>query len=127
MIRVNQVGQHLFYRFGGRAGSGSAFAYDAPPSAQAERPQLMQASLNPAETVRQASKAVAYTALLAQEAMTSSRQEDRREAAPRPASSPAAATPAPAPPRPAIAPVQATPTKAPAVQTAGLSIPTEEE
>ena len=79
LIRVNQVGQHLFYRFGGRAGSRSAFAYDARPSVAAEPPAMIQASLNPVDAARQAGQAVAYTAVLAQEARTPDRSEAPRE------------------------------------------------
>ncbi|MGA0546495.1 cell wall hydrolase [Brevundimonas sp. VNH65] len=96
LVRVNQVGQHLFYRFGGRAGSRSAFAYDARPSAPAEQPQLMQASLNPVDAARPAGQAVAYTAVLAQEARSGDRAEATadhalRETAPAKAASSAAA------------------------------------
>ena len=70
LIRVSQVGQHLFYRFGGRSGSSAAFSYAARPSVAGDRSQLMQASLNPADTARQVGQAVAYQALLAQEGRT---------------------------------------------------------
>ncbi|CAN5325142.1 hypothetical protein BH09PSE1_BH09PSE1_08710 [soil metagenome] len=66
LIQVSQVGHHMFYRFGGRSGSSGAFTYAAQPSL-GERPQLIQASLDPTETVRQAGQAVAYQVLLAQE------------------------------------------------------------
>lgn len=65
---VGQVGSHLFYRFGGRGGSANAFAYEAQPSSEADV-QLIQASMNPADTVRQAGEAVAYTVLWAQETL----------------------------------------------------------
>lgn len=68
LIRVNQIGQHLFYRFGGRNGSRDAFVYQARPSAPVQQPALIQASLDPTDTVRQAGQAVAYTMVLAQEA-----------------------------------------------------------
>ena len=89
LIRVSQVGQHLFYRFGGRSGSNAAFTYAARPSVAGDRPQLMQASLNPADTVRQAGQAVAYQALLAQEGRTAPETapptpEPRIEVAPAP-------------------------------------------
>ena len=127
LIRVNQVGQHLFYRFGGRSGARSTFIYDGRPSSEAERPQLMQANLNPADTVRQAGQAVAYTALLAQEAMTTGRKDEGQETAPRPTSAPTTAVAAPASPRPAITPAPTLPTKAPVAQTAASAAPTEEE
>lgn len=72
LIRVNQVGDHLFYRFGGRSGASQAFAYNPRPSKAAEEaPRLIQASLDPVETARNASGAVAYTAILAREAVAS--------------------------------------------------------
>ena len=96
LIRVTQVGQHLFYRFGGRSGSSAAFTYAARPSSVGSgQPHLVQAGLDPVEAARQAGQAVAYTLLLAQEN--------------RPA--PAAETPAaePAPPPPAEAAPAASP------------------
>jgi len=54
MVRVNQVGDHLFYRFGGRTGSSSAFSYAAQRSSAADAPRLIQASMVPTETVREA-------------------------------------------------------------------------
>lgn len=107
LIRVSQVGQHLFYRFGGRAGSRDAFIYQARPSAVADaQPQLMQASLDQTETARQAGQAVAYTAILAQEGLAAGRTV---ETPPRPveASAPKTASPAPVMPRPS-APAAAT-------------------
>ena len=98
LVRVSQVGDHLFYRFGGRSGSGAAFTYAARPSTDADTPRLIQASLDPTNAVRDAG-AVAYTLLLAQEG----------RAAPAPAE-PAAAAPVPAPkpkPAPATAPAAA--------------------
>ncbi|MFN3931065.1 MAG: cell wall hydrolase [Brevundimonas sp.] len=66
LVRVSQVGDHLFYRFGGRSGSGAAFSYAARPSTEAEAPRLIQASLDPGGAVRDAG-AIAYNLLLAQE------------------------------------------------------------
>ena len=66
LVRVNQVGNHLFYRFGGRSGSSAAFTYTARPSTAAPSP-LMQASLDTTQTIRQAGQAVAYQVILAQE------------------------------------------------------------
>ncbi|AYG95021.1 cell wall hydrolase [Brevundimonas naejangsanensis] len=77
LIRVSQVGDHLFYRFGGRSGSNQAFAYNPRPSSAVETPRLIQASLDPVETARNASGAVAYTAVLAREALTSGKAETR--------------------------------------------------
>lgn len=67
LIRVGQVGDHLFYRFGGRSGSREAFSYAARPSSEADMaPRLIQASLDPTGPVREAG-AVAYSLLVAQE------------------------------------------------------------
>ena len=80
LIRVGQVGSHVFYRFGGRAGSSSAFRYEARPSTEADQPRLIQASLDPIEPVRQAGQAVAYTLVLAQEAATRHGEADQAPA-----------------------------------------------
>jgi spore germination cell wall hydrolase CwlJ-like protein len=66
MIRVTQVGQHLFYRFGGRSGSTGAFSYAARPSMDADAPRLIQASMDPTGPVLEAG-AVAYSMLTAQD------------------------------------------------------------
>lgn len=66
MIRVTQVGQHLFYRFGGRSGSTAAFSYAARPSVDADAPRLIQASMDPTGPVLEAG-AAAYTLLTAQD------------------------------------------------------------
>ena len=68
MMRVGQVGSHIFYRFGGRAGSSNAFSYTARPSTGGEMQRAVYAGVDPVETVRQAGQAIAYTAILAQEA-----------------------------------------------------------
>jgi spore germination cell wall hydrolase CwlJ-like protein len=92
LIQVSQVGHHLFYRFGGRSGSSGAFSYAAKPSL-GEQPQLIQASLDPAESVRQAGQAVAYQMVLAQEGLAAAKGS-------------ASTTPTPAPePRIVTAPV----------------------
>ncbi|WP_417231716.1 cell wall hydrolase [Brevundimonas sp.] len=94
LIRVNQVGSHLFYRFGGRSGSSAAFNYATRPSSNDDQPRLIQASMDPTESVRQAGQAVAYTLVLAQEGLSPT--ADRAETAPtvRPTPAPvAAATP----------------------------------
>jgi spore germination cell wall hydrolase CwlJ-like protein len=101
LVRVSQVGDHLFYRFGGRSGSRGAFSYGGRPSTDADAPQLIQASLDPTGPVRQAG-AIAYNMLIAQE---------RGQSAP-------AATPAAAPPAPAAAAVLAVETPAPVTATA---------
>ncbi|MEH6664304.1 MAG: cell wall hydrolase [Brevundimonas sp.] len=77
LVPVGQVGSHLFYRFGGRNGASGAFTYAARPSTASDT-QVIQASLDPSETVRQAGNAVAYTMLWAQENMA---ERDARPAA----------------------------------------------
>ena len=69
-MRVTQVGNHVFYRFGGRAGSSNAFSYAAQGSTRSDVQRTVYAGIDPAETVRQAGQAIAYTAVLAQEATT---------------------------------------------------------
>jgi len=106
LIQVSQVGHHLFYRFGGRSGSNAAFSYAARPSD--ERPQLIQAGLDPTVPVRQAGQAVAYTMVLAQEAITRGETPHAPEARPT-APAAAASSPAPAPaatPAPRITPAE---------------------
>ena len=66
LVRVGQVGDHLFYRFGGRSGSRQAFSYAARPSGEIEGPRLIQASMDPTGPVREAG-AIAYNLLVAQE------------------------------------------------------------
>lgn len=104
LVPVGQVGSHLFYRFGGRGGSANAFAYEARPSTASDA-QLIHASLDPSETVRQAGEAVAYTVLWAQEALSpeeaSSTPPGRRAvetAAPEERPAPRAQAQPPAPP-----------------------------
>ncbi len=120
LVRVSQVGDHLFYRFGGRSGSGAAFSYAARPSTEADAPRLVQASLDPSGAVREAG-AIAYNLLLAQEGRA-------------PASAPAPAEPAPAaaptaPQQPAAAPAPAVkvapaPTETASVPAPGAAAPT---
>lgn len=101
LIQVTQVGRHLFYRFGGRAGGSSAFTYTPRPSTASDEPQLIQAGLETADVARQAGQAIAYTALLAQEGRELPAPETP---AAKPAPRPVAAV-APAP-RPAPAPAE---------------------
>ena len=91
-LRVGQVGSHIFYRFGGRAGSSNAFSYAARGSTGADVQRAVYAGIDPGETVRQAGQAIAYTALLAQENMTSGNETTAATEAPAPAP---ALTPAP--------------------------------
>ena len=109
LVRVSQVGDHLFYRFGGRSGSGAAFSYAGRRSTEADQPRLIQASLDPTGAVRDAG-AIAYNMLLAQEG----RDTTQTEAAPAPAApaaapvvraTPPAAETAPAPAQTAPAPI----------------------
>jgi spore germination cell wall hydrolase CwlJ-like protein len=86
LVPVGQVGSHLFYRFGGRNGSSGAFTYAARPSTASDT-QVIQASLDPSETVRQAGNAVAYTVLWAQESMA---ERERPAAEPATQETPAA-------------------------------------
>lgn len=92
MVQVGQVGQHLFYRFGGRANGSGAFRYQPRPSTLAsEQPQLVQASLDPTAPVRQAGEAVAYTVLIASDAVAGA---DPARSSP---AAPLTASPAPEP------------------------------
>jgi len=72
LLRVSQVGSHVFYRFGGRAGSSNAFAYQARPSTGGDVQHAVYAGIDPATTLRQAGQAIAYSALVAQENLTGS-------------------------------------------------------
>lgn len=97
LVRVSQVGRHLFYRFGGRAGAGSSFRYTPRPSPRNEpQPQLVHASLDPVAAGLQAGEAVAYTLVLAQEgfAPAAHAAEAQKPATSAPAPAPAT-TPAP--------------------------------
>lgn len=94
LVRVTQVGQHLFYRFGGRSGSGAAFTYAAKPSSAADQPRLVQAGLDPVETARQAGQAVAYSLLLAQEGRATSAEAPATASNSAPTPAPAEAAPA---------------------------------
>lgn len=101
LVQVNQVGDHIFYRFGGRSGSSSAFTYAARPSGEADMPRLIQASLDPTGPVREAG-AVAYNMLVAQERGEKAAEPSAPVAAPA-----QAAVPAPAPSQPTSAKVEA--------------------
>lgn len=77
LVRIGQVGQHVFYRFGGRGGSSASFRQAAEPSRPAEgQPTMVMASLDPTETVRQAGQAIAYTVVLAREGLTPAEVRD---------------------------------------------------
>jgi len=66
LVPVGQVGDHMFYRFGGRSGSREAFSYAARPSTGTDGPRLIQASLDPTGPVLEAGT-VAYNMLVAHE------------------------------------------------------------
>ncbi len=117
LIRVGQVGDHLFYRFGG-AGSRSSFAYAARPSSEAEAPRLVQASLDPTGPVREAG-AIAYNLLLAQEGRPPAEAPAAPAAAPtNPPVASAAVPPAAAASRPAARAAAPAPTETPAAPLA---------
>ncbi len=123
LIQVSQVGHHLFYRFGGRSGSTAAFSYAARPSD--ERPQLIQAGLDPTVPVRQAGQAVAYTMVLAQEAITRGETPHAPETRPT-APAAAASSPAPAPaatPAPRITPAERPASPATTAASASVATP----
>ncbi|QTC90196.1 cell wall hydrolase [Brevundimonas goettingensis] len=122
LIQVSQVGHHLFYRFGGRSGSSNAFTYAARPSE--DRPQLIQASLDPSVPVRQAGQAVAYTMVLAQEALTGETTKPSESRPTAPATATAAPAPAPAAtPAPRITPAERPATPATSAASASVAAP----
>ena len=96
LIRVGQVGDHLFYRFGGRSGASGAFTYAARPSTDADAPRVIQASLDPTGPARDVG-AVAYNLLVAQD----NRPAQPEAAAPQPQTVTVAPTVRPAEPSPA--------------------------
>ena len=103
LVRVSQVGDHLFYRFGGRSGSSAAFSYAAQRSTAADTaPRLIQADL---DTTR---GPVAYEQVVSRETGAAPAAAPAPVAAPAPAASrpaaPAAAAPARRAPSPAPAP-----------------------
>lgn len=116
LTRVSQVGSHVFYRFGGRAGSSNAFSYDAVPSSGAEVQRAVYAGIDPAETVRQAGQAIAYTAVLAQEAAAGTHAAPAETVAPV-VPAPSVATPVAAPAAAASKP------KSAATESAAASLP----
>lgn len=119
LVRVSQVGSHLFYRFGGRSGSREAFTYAGRPSTELETPHLIQASLDPTGPVREAG-AVAYNLLIAQE------RGAQPEAQATPPARIAPAVPVPAG-RPAPVPaVPAAPAATPAIAAPAAAAPAAE-
>ena len=121
LARLGQVGDHVFYRFGGRSGSSRAFAYAPAPSTGSDQPRLVQAGLDPAEPVRQVGQAVAYSLLLAQEGRTEDEVRAEAAPAPAPAATPAAPRPATATPAPAETPARRQATPAPVSPVASES------
>src|SRR5690606_19490770 len=95
---------------GGRSGSGAAFSYAARPSTEGDTPRLIQASLDPSGTVREAG-AIAYNLLLAQEGREPPTPVERAPAA-TPATPPTPAAPV-APPVGDSASVAPAPTPTP--------------
>ncbi len=119
LVRVSQVGSHLFYRFGGRSGSREAFTYAGRPSTELEAPHLIQASLDPTGPVREAG-AVAYNLLIAQERGA----QPEAQATPPARIAPAAPVPAG---RPAPVPaVPAAPAATPAIAAPAAAAPAAE-
>jgi len=106
LMRVSQVGSHVFYRFGGRAGASTAFAYQARPSTGGEVQHAVYAGIDPANSLRQAGQAIAYSALIAQESMSnpasgSEASDHVPTSASQPVPSASVAHPEPAPAAPA--------------------------
>lgn len=92
LIRVGQVGDHVFYRFGGRAGAPNAFSYAAQASSAGDVQRTVLAGLDPTEPLRQAGQAIAYTALLAQEGTGATPASAAPEPSPSPHAAPVAAS-----------------------------------
>ena len=64
LVRVGQVGDHVFYRFGGGRGAPRTFAYEPRPSTQIQdEPRLIQAGIDPITPIREAG-GIAYDALV---------------------------------------------------------------
>ncbi len=112
LMRVSQVGSHIFYRFGGRTGSSNAFSYAARGSAGADVQRAVYAGIDPSLTVRQAGQAIAYTAVLAQEATSAPPSAPVEVSLPAPAVAPA----------PLVTPVSTSAKPAPA-DSAAVSVP----
>lgn len=107
LMRVAQVGTHIFYRFGGRAGSSDAFRYTPRPSSPMDTARPVFASVAPTQLPEGAAP---YKILFGQDASA-----DEAPAATAPASQPAAARveapakPVPAAPKPAPVPAASAP------------------
>ena len=89
LVPVGQVGDHVFYRFGGRSGSREAFSYAARPSAVTDSPRLIQASLDPTGPVLEAGT-VAYNLLVTQERGAGTESAEAASAVPAAPANPAA-------------------------------------
>ncbi len=97
LLRVTQVGTHVFYRFGGRAGGSDAFRYTPRPSTGMDSVRPVYASVIP--TGRNDAAPAPYTILFNGQGAAPAEQ------AAAPASTPAAlTTPAAAPAKPESAP-----------------------
>ncbi len=91
LIRVGQVGDHVFYRFGGGRGAPRSFAYQPAPSAPLQdEPRLIHAGIDPITPIREAG-GIAYDALVQRDAPT------REATSPAVAAPPASKSSAPAP------------------------------
>lgn len=95
LLRVAQVGTHVFYRFGGRAGGSDAFRYTPRPSTGFDSVQPVYASVIP--TQRNDAAPAPYTILF------NGQGGPTAEQASEPASA-SSATPAAAPAKPEAAP-----------------------
>ena len=105
LLRVTQVGTHVFYRFGGRAGGSDAFRYTPSPSTGMDSVRPVYASIIP--TQRDDAAPAPYTILFNGQGAAPAEQ------ATAPASAPAAPVAAPAKPDAApAAPAVATETTA---------------
>ena len=89
LVPVGQVGDHMFYRFGGRSGSREAFSYAARPSTVTDEPRLIQASLDPTGPVLEAGT-VAYNLLVTQERGAGTESAEAASAVPAAPANPAA-------------------------------------
>ena len=90
LLRVTQVGTHVFYRFGGRAGGPDAFRYTPRPSTGMDTVRPVYASVIP--TGRDDAAPAPYTILFNGHGAAPAEQA----AAPTPTPAPAASEPAPA-------------------------------
>jgi spore germination cell wall hydrolase CwlJ-like protein len=81
LMRVAQVGSHIFYRFGGRSGSSSAFAKGPYAAPKADEFQPVYASLLPTEGLKEVGERAAYKILFTGSGEAAAASADRAEAA----------------------------------------------